>query len=52
MTHMRGTPVLKHSNNMTQLDLQRKPSFPLRLHCNVLPKLTLHLLHALKRKKL
>lgn len=46
-THIRGTPVLKHSKNMAELDLQSKASFPFWLHSNVLAKLSLHLLHTL-----
>lgn len=49
-THVRGTPVLKHSKNVAELDLKRKASFPFWLYCNVLTKLALHLLHALIKK--
>lgn len=49
-THIRGTPVLKHSKNVAELDLKRKASFPFWLNCNVLTKLALHLLHTLIRK--
>ena len=49
-THIRGTPVLKHSKNVAKLDLKRKASLPFWLYRNVLTKLALHLLHTLKRK--
>lgn len=49
-THIRWAPVLKHSKNVAELDLQSKASFPFWFHCNVLTKLPLHFLHALMEK--